>query len=140
MIQWREISCFCARPDICKCYDPSPVDFHNISEELPSTSTNCQQDLKGKFILVRYESKPFVGQVIQVVGEEVEVSCMQQLGEKNVFTWPHPPDILFYYESDVLHQISELEPLNLIQNLINKINKKFIKSTSSIDIVDCHSL
>ena len=75
-----------------------------------------------------------------MVGEEVEVSCMQQLGEKNVFTWPHPPDILFYYESDVLHQISELEPLNLIQNLINKINKKFIKSTSSIDIVDCHSL
>ncbi|KAM7417161.1 hypothetical protein PAMA_017008 [Pampus argenteus] len=77
LIQWREISCFCARPLICKCYEPSPADFRNLSENLPST--NCQQDLKGKFIMVRYESKPFVGQVIQVVGEEVEVSCMQQL-------------------------------------------------------------
>lgn len=85
-MQWREISCYCSRPGICNCYGPSAVDFHNIPENHPSTSTKCQQDLKGKFILVIYESKPFVGQVVQVVGEELEVSCMRQPGEKNVFT------------------------------------------------------
>ncbi len=40
-IQWREISCFCARPGICKCYDPSTVDFRNLSESVPSTATDC---------------------------------------------------------------------------------------------------
>ncbi|KAL7380022.1 hypothetical protein ABVT39_010110 [Epinephelus coioides] len=65
-MQWREISCFCARPRICNCYGPSAVDFRNLSGNHPSTSTECQQDLKGKFILVRYERKPFVGQVMQV--------------------------------------------------------------------------
>lgn len=54
-----------------------------------------------------------MGQVIQVMGEEVEVSCMQQLSGENVFTWSHPPELLFYSESDVLHIISEPEPLNL---------------------------
>ena len=34
------------------------------------------------------------------------------LGMKNVFTWPHPPDIVFYYQSDVLNIISETEPVN----------------------------
>ena len=53
-----------------------------------------------------------MGQIIQVVGDEVEVSCMQQLARKNVLTWPYPPDILFYYESDVLHIISDPEPVN----------------------------
>lgn len=64
--------------------------------ELPSTATDCLQDLKGKFILLRYESKPLMGQVFNVVGDEVEVIYMQQLGGKNVFylasfTWPPIP-------------------------------------------------
>ena len=49
---------------------------------------------------------------MQVVAEELEVSCMQQLGGKNVFTCPQPADLLFYYESDVLNVVSEPEPLN----------------------------
>lgn len=65
-------ACFCARPVICKCYNPSAVDLRN-QDNFPSTSTNSQRDKKGKFILVRYENKPFVGQVIQVVGEEVDI-------------------------------------------------------------------
>ena len=67
---------------------------------------------QGKFALVRYEGKPFVGQIIRVVGDELEISCMQQRASKNVFTWPHPPDIVFYYQSDVLNIISEPEPVN----------------------------
>lgn len=106
-IHWREFSCFCARPGICKCYDPSAVDFCNLSENVPSTATDRLRDLKGKFILVGYESKPFVGQVIRVVCEEVEVYCMQQLCGKNAFTWPHPPALLFYHKSDVLHMTKD---------------------------------
>ena len=75
-------------------------------------SVNVQQDLTGKFVIVRYEEQPFVGQVLQVFDEELEVSCMQQLGSKNAFTWPHPADVTFYYHTDVLKIISEPEPLN----------------------------
>ena len=106
-IRYRDISCFCARPAICRCYNPSAVDF----SDLPSTSVGLE-DQRGKFALVKYEGKPFVGQILQVVGDEVQVSCMKQLNGKNVFTWPDPPDDLFYYQSDVLHMCAEPEPVN----------------------------
>lgn len=108
-ILYRDISCFCSRPAvICKCYNPSRVDFRNVSEAPEPPSLNQ----RGKFIVVNYEDKPFVGQITQVVGDEIEVSCMKQLSAKNVFTWPQPPDLLFYYEADVLFMISEPEPVN----------------------------
>ena len=37
---------------------------------------------------------------------------MQQRASKNVFTCPPPPEIVFYYQSDVLNIISEPEPVN----------------------------
>jgi hypothetical protein len=40
---------------------------------------NVQQGLTGKFVLVRYEEQPFVGQVHQVFDEELEVSCISAL-------------------------------------------------------------
>ncbi|CAL8234742.1 unnamed protein product [Arctogadus glacialis] len=92
-IRYRDISCFCARPAICRCYNPSAVDF----SDLPSTSVGLE-DQRGKFALVKYEGKPFVGQILQVVAHK----C----------TWPDPPDDLFYYQSDVLHMCAEPEPVN----------------------------
>ncbi|KAF3834439.1 hypothetical protein F7725_025643 [Dissostichus mawsoni] len=98
-ILYRDISCFCSRPAaICKCYNPSTVDFRNASE-VPEPPRLNQ---RGKFIVVNYEGKPFV------VGDEIEVSCMKQLSAKNVFTWPHPPDLLFYYESDPSRELRGL--------------------------------
>ena len=67
----RELSCFCSRPDICQCYKPTRISFQRSCAE---ASVNAQQDLTGKFVLVRYEEQPFVGQVLQVVDEELEVS------------------------------------------------------------------
>lgn len=61
---------------------------------------------------LKYDGQPFVGQVLKVVGNEIEGSCMQQSGGKNVFIWPHPPDIVFYYITDVLEVISKPERLS----------------------------
>ena len=72
-IQYRDISCFCARPAIRKCYSPSSVDFSNLPEDLPSTSASTNG------LEVRYEGKHFLGQILQVVGDEVEVTFMKQL-------------------------------------------------------------
>ena len=30
-MQWRDISCFCAKPAICNCYGPSAVDFCSLA-------------------------------------------------------------------------------------------------------------
>ena len=66
--------------------------------------------MSGKFVVVTYEELPYVGQVLEVVGEEVKVSSMQQSGEKNLFMWPQIPDVIFYLEKDVHAVISEPEP------------------------------
>lgn len=108
-IMHREISCFCSRPHICQCHNPTMVNLRTANIQASAQDDN---GLNGKFILVKYEGRPFVGQVLQVIGDETEVSCMQQLGGKNVFTWPHPGDIIFYYTTEVLKVISEPEPLN----------------------------
>ncbi|CAL8336740.1 unnamed protein product [Boreogadus saida] len=62
----RELSCFCSRPDICQCYKTTMISFRTSSAE---ASVNVQQGLTGKFVLVRYEEQPFVGQVLQVFEE-----------------------------------------------------------------------
>lgn len=95
-------------------------------------------------------------------GRALEVSCMQQLGKRNVFTWPHPPDKIFYFKSDVLHKVSEPEPLNsrrskLMQDdwksfqtcTVWQFRKhifhnlcfpqmKIIKKANSMNLVDCY--
>ncbi|KAA0712540.1 hypothetical protein E1301_Tti019064 [Triplophysa tibetana] len=77
-IQHREISCFCSRPDICQCHNPSEVDFQNTTK-VPPTSLQAKEnpkDLNGKFVLVEYDGQPFVGQVLKVVGNEIEEKWM----------------------------------------------------------------
>ncbi|KAK1898505.1 putative ABC transporter ATP-binding protein YfmR [Dissostichus eleginoides] len=54
--------------------------------------------------------KPKGGQVLKVVGEELQVSCMRQSGDKNLFMWPQTPDVIFYFRKDIHAAISEPEP------------------------------
>ena len=42
----------------------------------------------GKFIIVKYDEKQYVGQVLNIQGEEIQVNCMVQHGKKNAFQWP----------------------------------------------------
>ena len=66
---------------MCHTEDPS-------STPEPPREQASLQDLSGKFVIVTYDELPYVGQVLEVVGEEVQVSSMQQSGENNVFMWP----------------------------------------------------
>lgn len=103
----REVSCFCHRLGLpCECGTPSFLDFSS-GKDASSTTT---EELVGKMVIVKYDEKPFVGQVQKVVGEEIEVSCMRQMGKKNTFTWPEVSDVIFYFQSDVKAIISEPEP------------------------------
>lgn len=119
-ISHREVSCFCKHAEMktCLCYQPVKV---NLRETMCHTETATSspespreqaslQDLSGKFVIVSYDELPYVGQVLEDVGEEVQVSSMQQLDDKNLFIWPQTPDVIFYYKKDVHAVISEPEP------------------------------
>ena len=54
------------------------------SPEPPEEQTSLQ-DLIGKFVIVSYDELPYVGQVLQDVREEVQVSSMWQSDDKNLF-------------------------------------------------------
>lgn len=68
------------------------------------------QDLSGKFVIVTYDELPYVGQVLEVVEEEVQVNSMWQSGENNLFMWPQTPDVIFYCKKDIHAVISEPKP------------------------------
>lgn len=65
------------------------------------------QDYSGKFVIVIYDELPYVGHVLQDVGEEVQVSSMRQMGEKNLCGHKH--QILF----SIIRRMSMLSLQNL---------------------------
>lgn len=108
-ISFRDVSCFCHRNGVvCECGEPGEFEMKVSSL---SSKEDSDEDLAGKMFIVSYEGKPFVGQVLKVLGEEVEVSCMQQSGRRNNFVWPQKADVIFYFRSDLKARISEPEPL-----------------------------
>lgn len=117
-ICYRDVSCFCSRTTTtCSCDLPTEVDFNkdmevrkqgetisasvstSVSASVPtsvSASTlTTVEDLNGKFVIVSYDGQPFIGQVLLSIGDEVQVSCMQQNGSRNSFVWPSPPDEIY---------------------------------------------
>ncbi|CAL8284363.1 unnamed protein product [Boreogadus saida] len=115
--QAREVSCFCKYADLtCMCYKPVLVNLGKTTchTEVPSNTPKASglEDLSGKFVIITYDELPYVGQVLKVVGEDVQVSSMRQSDEKNVFMWPQIADIIFYNKKDVQAVISEPEPAN----------------------------
>lgn len=123
-ITHREVSCFCKRLEMnpCPCYQPVMVDLKATIRQIekpenPSSSPSepprqeeSAQDLCGRFVIVTYDELPYVGQVLKVVQEELQISCMRQSDDKNLFLWPQTPDITFYFRKDVYAVISEPEP------------------------------
>ncbi|XP_061582330.1 uncharacterized protein LOC133447623 [Cololabis saira] len=73
----------------------------------PPRQQESVRDLCGRFVIVTYDELPYVGQVLKVVDEELQISCMQQSDDKNLFLWPKTPDVTFYLRKDVHSVISE---------------------------------
>ena len=97
----REVSCFCKYADLttCMCYKPVLVNLGSTTchTKVPSNTPKAAglEDLSGKFVIITYDELPYVGQVLKVVGEDVQVSSMRQSDEKNVFMWPQISNIIF---------------------------------------------
>jgi len=110
-ITHREVSCFCKRlaTSPCPCYQPVTVDLKATIRQIENPSSS-PPDLCGRFVVVTNDELPYVGQVLKVVEEELQISCMRQSGDKNLFLWPQTLDVTFYFRKDIHAVISEPEP------------------------------
>lgn len=50
----------------------------------------------GKFVIVNYDDRPYVGQIMKICHNEAEINFMKQVGDNNNFIWPNKPDCIFY--------------------------------------------
>ena len=68
-------------------------------------------DLIGQYCVVRYDSKPYPGRIIEVNESDVKVSCMHCIGNRfdsNRFFWPEKiTDECVYAFEDVVTLIPE---------------------------------
>lgn len=58
---------------------------------------SCEEEDKcteGKFVIIQYDGKPYVGQIMVIHGDEIQVNCMTQKCEKNSFLWSEKPDCI----------------------------------------------
>ncbi len=82
VILHRDLSCFCSYPEVCSCHKSKKVDFGNALETESNDSfeeeDRCTQ---GKFVIVEYDGRPYVGQIMEVHGDELKINCMKQKSE-----------------------------------------------------------
>ncbi|XP_010783826.1 uncharacterized protein isoform X2 [Notothenia coriiceps] len=127
-IFYRTLSCFCRYPEMCSCFSPKKMRPDNRAEESGSSesfeaqpkspeSHNSGKEMEeeeeytvGKFVIVKYENKPFVGQITQINEEHFAVNCMEQVSNKNIFKWPAKQDCILYSKDQLVSVISEPEP------------------------------
>jgi len=77
---------------------------------------NFDSSLVGKFCVVKYDNKPYPGQIISVDEADVEVECMHFIGNRydsNRFFWPEPiKDVCMYQYEHVVTLIPPPERLS----------------------------
>ena len=69
-------------------------------------TTSDEEYTEGQFVLIKYEGKPYVGQIVDISMEGLQVNCMKQLGDKNDFVWPNRRDCIYYQDQEVVCGIS----------------------------------
>ena len=98
------------------CYKPVLVNLGNTTchTEVPSNTPKAPglEDLSGKFVIITYDELPYVGQVLKVVGEDVQVSSMRQSDEKKRFHVATDCQHNLQNKKDVQAVISEPKPTN----------------------------
>lgn len=75
--------------------------------EVPSETSPL---MKGNFVLVRYNSVIYPGQIVSINAEEAEVDCMEKAG--NHWKWPMRKDVLIYTMKDIIIKINPPKPVN----------------------------
>lgn len=79
-IYYRGLSCFCSYPEMCECFTPTKMRLDNSSADsdqlhankipVPDSPSSDEEDSEeytvGRFVIVSYDNKPFVGQITKL--------------------------------------------------------------------------
>ena len=90
--------------------------------EAQAEDTDASSDdyTQGQCVIVKYEGKPYVGQIVVINKEGLEINCMNQIGKmKNGFVWPKSRDCIFYEEQDVVCGIAKPQQGSRFATLTN---------------------
>ena len=111
----RQLGCFCRFPETCECYGPKEHKFGIVSSTteltaeppIPGVEITLDHNDVGKWLLVLYDSEPYIGEVLQYLPreDEVLVKVMNQRG-KNLFNWPVIEDCIWYSRENVVTLIT----------------------------------
>ena len=50
------------------------------------SDTSSDEYTPGQFVIIKYEGKPYVGQIVTINKEGLEINCMNQIGKKWFFS------------------------------------------------------
>ena len=50
------------------------------------SDTSSDEYTPGQFVIIKYEGKPYVGQIVTINKEGLEINCMNQIGKKMVLS------------------------------------------------------
>jgi len=84
----------------------SSVSIGEVQAEDSDTISN-EGYMEGQFVLIKYEGKPYVGQIVAISMEGLQVNCMKQRGDKNDFVWPNRRDCIYYQDQEVVCGLSQ---------------------------------
>lgn len=94
------------------CFGSTDAPASNVTG-VPASESWCPLDniseaMIGKYCLVKYDERPFPGEIINVDIETQEcyVKCMCKIGN-NRFFWPNYPDVAWYEHESILSLIPE---------------------------------
>eukprot|EP00111_Clytia_hemisphaerica_P010078 TCONS_00029465-protein len=79
-----------------------------------SAAFSCEKYCNDQWVVVKFGSEWYPGQIMEVMSNLVTVSCMRYAmsAEKNAFVHPNTPDINEYSSDDVICVISAPTPVN----------------------------
>nr|XP_022290390.1 uncharacterized protein LOC111102027 [Crassostrea virginica] len=128
----RVLSCFCAQPKSCECFEPSSFTFTTMTASMGSPSADpsiesrpstTDTDWIGKWCVVLYDDMPFPGIVQDVDDEDFEVKVMHRIGQNRYF-WPLSPDILcLQFECTILDDLVDIIMLDMFRHYAGLILK-----------------
>ena len=116
----KYLSCFCSWPTPCSCYEhkasialvnqkavsskPKSADVNSEISTVPvpeQVQFSKEQDLRDKWVIMNYDSKPYVGKVISQDCDSVEVQELKGIGN-NKFVMPDNDDLTLWYDYEKL--------------------------------------
>lgn len=115
ILQTRNLGCYCQHPSDCDCYTYTQHSFKKTMDDLISETESITEaentastillsdELVGKWCIVTYDTKPYVGRIDSYDSRENEVEVtVMTLRSQNLFNWPTTEDRLSYPEGTVM--------------------------------------